>query len=123
MPFLYSDLLATLKATGGGELAAWVSCSEPDNAFAHVGDIWSLGDVYEEANRLAQLEQTRGDAVQWGNCYLLLLPKHKTWMLVNHYHFSGLEISLHGTPEFVGAVLQRLEPNAGGRRDGLIATR
>ena len=106
LSFRYVDLLAALKVVGNSELAAWVYCSEPDNAFAHIENVWSLGSVYEEPSQLSQIEQTRGDSVQWGNCYLLLLPKSKSWMLVNHCHFDGFEIALHGHKDFIGGVLR-----------------
>lgn len=103
--FRYSNLLSSLRDASNGEIAAWISCSEPDNAFANVEAVWTLGSVYEEPQRLARLEQVRGDSVQWGNCYLLLLPKSKSWMLVNHYYFSGFEVSLHATQEFIEEIL------------------
>jgi hypothetical protein len=103
--FRYSHLLSSLRDASNGDIAAWISCSEPDNAFANVEMVWTLGSVYEEPQQLARLEQIRGDSVQWGNCYLLLLPQSKSWMLVNHYYFSGFEISLHAAPEFIAEIL------------------
>lgn len=118
LPFLYSELLSTLTETSGDELAAWAMCSEPDNAFALVDNVWSLGNVYEEAR---QIEQTRGDSVQWGNCYLLLLPKSKNWMLVNYYRFNGFEISLHGTREFIDTVERQTHDSSCNRTSGVAA--
>lgn len=112
LPFPYAGLLTALRETGGEELAAWVFCSESDSQLPCIGTIWSLGNVYEEDDQLALLEQTRGDSVQWGNCYLLLLPKNKSWALVHYYHFDGFEIALHGAPAFVHAVRQSLFPSA-----------
>jgi len=105
LSFLFSDLLQVLKVVSKGELASWVLCTEPDNAFAAIESIWLLGNVYEEANQLSKIEQVRGDSVQWGNCYQLLLPKSKSWMLLNYYHFDGFEISLHGDSCFIDEVL------------------
>jgi hypothetical protein len=105
LSFKFSDLLQVLKELSGGELAAWVLCSEPDNAFACIESIWSLGNVYEEDNQLSKIEQIRGDSVQWGNCYQLLLPKSKNWALVNFYYFEGFEMSLYGESSFLNEVL------------------
>jgi hypothetical protein len=105
LSFKFSDLLQVLNELSGGELAAWVLCSEPDNAFAAIESIWSLGNVYEEDNQLAKIEQIRGDSVQWGNCYQLLLPKSKKWALVNFYYFDGFEMSLYGENSFLNEVL------------------
>lgn len=105
LSFKFSDLLQVLKELSGGELAAWVICSEPDNAFATIESIWSLGKVYEEDNQLSKIEKIRGDSVQWGNCYQLLLPKSKKWALVNFYDFNGFEMSLYGENSFLNKVL------------------
>lgn len=105
LSFHFADMLQVLKELSGGELATWVFCEEPDNAFAAIGSIWSLGDVYKEANQLAKIEQTSGDSVQWGNCYQFLLPKSKKWMLLNHYYFNGFEMSLHSNNSFINKVL------------------
>lgn len=113
LQFRYANLLGALRDASDGEIAAWVSCSEPDNAFANIEHVWTLGSAYEEPGQLSRLEQIRGDSVQWGNCYLLLLPKSKAWMLVNHYYFSGFEISLHGEPNFVAEILARNPVRAG----------
>ncbi|WP_162044286.1 hypothetical protein [Undibacterium sp. YM2] len=103
--FKYADLLAVLKEQSSNELGAWVLCNEPDNAFANIEYLWTLGEVYEEPEQLAKIERIRGDSVQWGDCFLMLLPKSKNWLLLNTYRFSSFEISLHAKAEFVDAVL------------------
>lgn len=105
LSFKFADLLCALKETSGGELATWVICSEPDNAFAAIESIWSLGNVYEESSQLAKIEQIRGDSVQRGNCYQILLPKSKNWMLVNYYYFEGFKMSLYGSNDYLNEVL------------------
>jgi hypothetical protein len=105
LSFNFADMLQVLKELSGGELATWGFCLEPDNAFAAIGSVWSLGDVYEETNQLAKIEQISGESVQWGNCYQLLLTKSKKWMLLNHYYFQGFEMSLHGNNSFINKVL------------------
>jgi hypothetical protein len=94
-PFKYEALLQTLRALAGEQLATWALCSEPDGALAIIDSVWSLGPTFEEPEQLSQLERIRGDHVQWGNCYLLLIPADRTWLLVNHYNFSELRIELH----------------------------
>ena len=105
LSFNYADMLQVLKEVSDEELATWVFCSEPDNMFAAIESVWSLGHVYEETNQLAKIEQIRGDSVQWGNCYQLLLPKGKAWMLLNYYYFEGFEMSLLGDKAFINKVL------------------
>lgn len=105
LSFNYADMLQALKEVSDEELAIWVFCSEPDNMFAAIESVWSLGHVYEETNQLAKIEQIRGDSVQWGNCYQLLLPKSKAWMLLNYYYFEGFEMSLLGDKAFINKVL------------------
>jgi len=103
--FKYAELLTVLKEHSSNELAAWVLCTEPDGAFAHIDHVWTLGEAYEEPEQLAQIEQIQGGSVSWGDCFLMLLPKSKNWMLLNTYRFSSFEISLHAKAEFVDAVL------------------
>lgn len=93
--FNYEKLLQALRALSAGQLATWALCSEPDGAFAHVDNVWSLGNAYEEPQQLAKLEQIRGDHVQWGNCYLLLLPADRSWLLANRYNFREFSIEFH----------------------------
>lgn len=93
--FKYEKLLQALCVLSKGQLATWALCSEPDNAFAHIDSVWSLGSTYEESQQLAKLEQIRGDHVQWGNCYLLLLPADRNWLLVNRYDFRDFSVELH----------------------------
>jgi len=94
-PFSYENLLKKLRALSGGQLATWALCVEPDGAFASIESLWSLGETFDEPEQLAKLEQIRGDHVQWGNCYLLLLPADRKWLLVNRYNFSEFSIELH----------------------------
>ena len=93
--FKYEELLRALCVLSQGQLATWALCSEPDGAFAHIDSLWSLGNTYEEPEQLAKLEHVRGDHVQWGNCYLLLLPADRSWLLVNRYNFREFSIELH----------------------------
>lgn len=93
--FKYETLLRALCVLSQGQLATWVLCYEPDGAGTHIHSLWSLGNTYEEPEQLANLEQISGQDVQWGNCYLLLLPADRSWLLVNRYNFREFSIELH----------------------------
>lgn len=102
-PFDYGALLKKIKTLAGSEPAAWVQCSEPDNAFANIERPWTLGnDIYLEHGHLSKLERIDPGSVQGGNCYCLLVPESKSWLLLHTYLFSSLEIAIYGEPAFVG---------------------
>ena len=103
--FNYTELLSVLEEVGDSEPAAWVTCSEPDNAFALINHPCTLGKPYEETRHLAKLELTEPQSVQGGDCFLILLPENKEWMLLHYYNFSSVVISLHGSNEFIDTVL------------------
>ena len=101
-PFRYSSLLTALREIGGNELATWVYGTEPDNAFAKIDHVRSLGNVYEEPAQLQRLE--RHPAPEGGGSYLMLLPKSKQWLLLTEYDDDRLSICLHGHRRFIAQV-------------------
>ncbi|WP_139174838.1 hypothetical protein [Lysobacter enzymogenes] len=103
-PFNYENLLAALRTVAEGELATWALCTEPDNAFAYIDSLWSLGNAFQELEQLAKLEQLNARHVQGGQCYLLLIPASRNWLLVNSYDFSELSIVLHGDTQLLARV-------------------
>lgn len=107
-PFKYRALLRALRTAAANELATWALCTEPDNAFAHIDSLSSLGEVYEESDQLAKLERISGCDVQWGPCYLLLIPASRDWLLVNRYDFREFEIALHGSAGMLDFVCDSL---------------
>ena len=116
-PFQYSQLLATLRECGSPELATWVYGTEPDNAFALIERVWSLGDSYQEPHQLRHIERT--PAAEGGVSYLMMLPHSKRWLLLNEYNYDRFTIYLHGNREFIAEAASRLgaEPNWDWRPD------
>lgn len=104
--FQYSQLLSALRDVGGNELASWVYGTEPDNAFAEIDSIWSLGDSYSESDQLRYIE--RQPALEGGGSYLMLLPKSKQWLLMNEYDYERFTIYLHGRREFIAEIASRI---------------
>lgn len=107
-PFEYDALLRDLRTAAADEPATWALCTEPDNAFAHIDSLSSLDEAYGEPDRLAKLEPINGCDVQWGPCYLLLIPASRDWLLVNRYDFHTFEIELHGSVGMLDSVCDSL---------------
>ena len=109
----YPNLLQTLEDLSDSQRATWVQCSEPDGAIAAIEISSSFTDAYKDFDQFNWIEQTSGDSVQWGTCYLILLPEDKSWMLANINTFREFKIELHGNQQFVESVIEKMKISKG----------
>ena len=98
--FTFQQILSAIKDTFGDSQCFWAKCSEIDGAVANVKvDTIFEGSAFDQIDQIAWIERTEGQEVQWGNCYLLLMPFDYKWMLKISNNFQELKIEIHGDEE------------------------
>lgn len=107
--FHFSEILNAVRDANETTDCFWARCSEIDGAIAHVEIALPREDsAFDQHDQLVWIEHTTGQEVQWGDCYLLLIPYTHLWMLKISNNFRNLSIELHGDNNLINSVMDTL---------------
>ncbi|MEX0728744.1 MAG: hypothetical protein WD065_20895, partial [Planctomycetaceae bacterium] len=103
--FSYSGLIDSLKIAAHAD-TVWARCCECEGA-CWVEETGWYTDPRNEIENLQWIEYQGPSSTQGSPKHLVLVPEHKEWMLVHTNDFKKFSMVLHGSQDFINAIVKQ----------------